>query len=48
MYAIRSYYGPNDLLHWYAILDAQKNGFKYYDFGEVSKDNIGLARNNFV
>jgi hypothetical protein len=34
---------PNDLLHWYAILDAQKNGFKYYDFGEVSKDNIGLA-----
>jgi hypothetical protein len=34
---------PNDLLHWYAILDAQKNGFKYYDFGEVSKDNIGLG-----
>jgi hypothetical protein len=34
---------PNDLLHWYAILDAQKNDFKYYDFGEVSKDNIGLA-----
>jgi hypothetical protein len=34
---------PNDLLHWYAILDAQRNGFKYYDFGEVSKGNIGLA-----
>lgn len=34
---------PNDLLHWYAILDAQKNGFKYYDFGEVSKGNKGLA-----
>ncbi|UCH65119.1 MAG: GNAT family N-acetyltransferase [Ignavibacterium sp.] len=34
---------PNDLLHWYAILDAQKNSFKYYNFGEVSKDNIGLA-----
>jgi len=34
---------PNDLLHWYAMLDAQKNGFKYYDFGEVSKGNIGLA-----
>ena len=34
---------PNDLLHWYAMLDAQKNGFKYYDFGEVSKDNAGLA-----
>jgi hypothetical protein len=34
---------PNDLLHWNAILDAQKNGFKHYDFGEVSKGNIGLA-----
>ena len=34
---------PNDLLHWYAMLDAQKNDFKYYDFGEVSKGNIGLA-----
>ncbi|MGB5847698.1 MAG: hypothetical protein WBH40_04360, partial [Ignavibacteriaceae bacterium] len=34
---------PNDLLHWYAMLDAQKNGFKHYDFGEVSKGNIGLA-----
>jgi len=34
---------PNDLLHWHAMLDAQKNGFKYYDFGEVSKGNIGLA-----
>jgi len=35
---------PNDFLHWYAMLDAQKNGFKYYDFGEVSKGNIGLAK----
>jgi len=34
---------PNDLLHWNAMLDAQKNGFKHYDFGEVSKGNIGLA-----
>ncbi|MCZ6703696.1 MAG: GNAT family N-acetyltransferase [Ignavibacteria bacterium] len=34
---------PNDLLHWYAMLDAQKNGFKSYDFGEVSKGNLGLA-----
>ncbi len=34
---------PNDLLHWYAMLDAQKIGFKYYDLGEVSKGNIGLA-----
>ena len=42
---IRKHMGlrPNDLLHWYAMLDAQKNGFKYYDFGEVSKGNIGLA-----
>jgi hypothetical protein len=34
---------PNDLLHWYAILDAQKNNYKYYDFGEVSRGNTGLA-----
>ncbi len=34
---------PNDLLHWYAMLNAQKIGFKYYDLGEVSKGNIGLA-----
>jgi serine/alanine adding enzyme len=34
---------PNDLLHWQAIHDAQKMGFKYYDLGEVSKDHLSLA-----
>jgi hypothetical protein len=34
---------PNDLLHWYAILNAQKEGYNYYDFGEVSSGNYGLA-----
>jgi len=33
----------NDLLHWEAIFDAQKKGFKYYNFGEVSQGHIGLA-----
>ena len=33
----------NDLLHWEAIYDAQKKGFKYYDFGEVSQAHSGLA-----
>ena len=34
---------PNDLIHWTVIHDAQKNGFEIYDWGEVSKDNEGLA-----
>ena len=34
---------PNDLLHWQAIHDAQKDGFKYYDLGEVPKDHVTLA-----
>jgi len=34
---------PNDILHWQAIFDAQRDGYKYYDLGEVSKDNSGLA-----
>ena len=34
---------PNDLIHWNVIHDAQKNGFDIYDWGEVSKDNEGLA-----
>lgn len=36
-------YRPNDLLHMQAILDAQKDGYKEYDLGEVSKDHSGLA-----
>ncbi len=34
---------PNDLLHWQAIFNAQEAGYKYYDLGEVSKGNAGLA-----
>ena len=34
---------PNDLLHWEAIHNGQKEGFKYYDLGEVSKDHLSLA-----
>ncbi|GMR25747.1 MAG: hypothetical protein BMS9Abin39_1072 [Ignavibacteria bacterium] len=34
---------PNDILHWEAIFEAQKEGYKYYDLGEVSKDHSGLA-----
>jgi hypothetical protein len=36
-------YRPNDLLHMQAIVDAQKEGYKEYDLGEVSKDHAGLA-----
>ncbi len=34
---------PNDALHWRAIHDAYAEGFRYYDFGEVSKSTPGLA-----
>ncbi len=34
---------PNDLIHWHAIAQAQKDGFRTYDFGEVSKNDVGLA-----
>jgi len=34
---------PNDILHWQAIFNAQKDGYKYYDLGEVSNGNAGLA-----
>jgi GNAT acetyltransferase-like protein len=34
---------PNDAIHWRAIHDACDEGFRYYDFGEVVKDNQGLA-----
>ena len=34
---------PNDAIHWRAIHDACAEGFRYYDFGEVTKDNQGLA-----
>jgi hypothetical protein len=34
---------PNDILHWQAIFNAQKEGYKYYDLGEVSRDHSGLA-----
>ena len=34
---------PNDILHWEAIYSAQREGYRYYDLGEVSADNSGLA-----
>lgn len=34
---------PNDLLHWTAIHDAQREGFEYYDLGEVAEGHEGLA-----
>jgi hypothetical protein len=34
----------NDLLHWQAIYDACAAGARWYDFGDVSLDNAGLAR----
>jgi len=34
---------PNDILHWEAIHNAQKECYKYYDLGEVSKDHQSLA-----
>ncbi len=34
---------PNDLIQWRAIHDACAEGYRYYDFGEVDKDNPSLA-----
>ncbi len=34
---------PNDAIHWQAIQDACTEGFRCYDFGEVTKSNEGLA-----
>ncbi len=35
-------YYPNNLLIWEAIEYGCKNGYKYFDFGRASQDNIGL------
>src|SRR5438093_7833843 len=35
---------PNDAIQWQAIRDACFQGFRYYDFGEVTKNNQGLAQ----
>lgn len=34
---------PNDVVQWQAIHDACAEGYRYYDFGEVDKDNPSLA-----
>jgi len=34
---------PNDFLHWNAIHNAQKEGYKFYDWGNAEEDNAGLA-----
>lgn len=35
---------PHDIIQIEAIRDACKNGFRWYDFGEVSEDNESLAQ----
>ncbi len=35
---------PNDALHWQAIHEAHRRGFRRYDFGEVDDANPGLAQ----
>ena len=34
---------PNDVIQWLAIHDACREGFRYYDLGEVEKHQQGLA-----
>ena len=34
---------PNDALHWHMLHAAQAEGYRFYDFGEVSEENEGLA-----
>lgn len=34
---------PNDAIQWRAIHDACRDGYSYYDFGEVIAGNCGLA-----
>jgi CelD/BcsL family acetyltransferase involved in cellulose biosynthesis len=33
---------PNDAIHWHAITQACREGFRRYDFGEVTAGNTGL------
>jgi CelD/BcsL family acetyltransferase involved in cellulose biosynthesis len=35
---------PNDAIHWEAIHDACREGYKHYDLGEVTHDQPGLGR----
>ncbi|HEX5503095.1 MAG TPA: GNAT family N-acetyltransferase, partial [Thermomicrobiales bacterium] len=34
---------PNEALHWRAIHDARRAGYRFYDFGEVPEGHQGLA-----
>ncbi len=34
---------PNDAIQWRSIQDACRDGFRFYDFGEVEEGNHGLA-----
>jgi lipid II:glycine glycyltransferase (peptidoglycan interpeptide bridge formation enzyme) len=34
---------PNDAIHWQAVRDASRAGYRYYDFGEVLDENQGLS-----
>jgi len=35
---------PNDLIQWHAINEACKNGYRYFDFGEVPQHRHDLAK----
>lgn len=35
---------PNDALHWHAIHEGHRRGFRRYDFGDVDDANPGLAQ----
>ena len=35
---------PNDVIQWRAINDAHKNGFRFFDFGEVPEGEDDLAK----
>lgn len=34
---------PNDAIHWHAIQDACRSGYRWYDFGEAARSNVGLV-----
>jgi serine/alanine adding enzyme len=37
-------YYPNDAIAWQAIQDSSHEGFRQFDFGKTSSDNVGLAQ----
>ena len=37
-------YHPNDAITWQAILDSSNEGYRSFDLGKMSPDNVGLAQ----